>query len=145
MVDVIEGQKLSFAKLSSRPLGDTVQPARPAPTIPGVQKSTWKGERLMRLRPELDPDVDDEAPDGPDITDYDEAHFVTYLRLLDAERDGAHWTEVARIVLHRDPVCEELRTRRCFESHLARAQWMTKRGYRRLLEQSVERARRSRS
>ena len=99
----------------------------------------------MRVRPKLDPDVDDEAPDGPDITVYDEAHFVTYLRLLDAERDGAHWTEVARIVLHRDPACEGLRTRRCFESHLARAQWMTKRGYRRLLEQSVERARRSRS
>ena len=99
----------------------------------------------MRVRPELDPDVDDEAPDGPDITVYDEAHFVTYLRLLDAERDGADWTEVARIVLHRDPACEEPRTRRCFDSHMARAQWMTKRGYRRLLEQSVEQARRSRS
>ena len=96
----------------------------------------------MRVKPELDPDVDDQAPDGPDITVYDEAHFVTYLRLLDA---GAHWTEVARIVLHRDPDREEARTRRCFESHLARAQWMTKRGYRRLLEQSVEQARRSRS
>jgi hypothetical protein len=104
-----------------------------------------EGERAVRVKLELDPDVDDEAPDSPDITVYDEAHFVTYLRLLDAERDGAHWTEVARIVLHRDPVCEELRTRRCFESHLARAQWMTKRGYRRLLEQSVEQARRSRS
>lgn len=99
----------------------------------------------MRVKLELDPDVDDQAPDGPDITVYDEAHFVTYLRLLDAERDGAHWTEVARIVLHRDPDREEARTRRCFESHLARAQWMTKRGYRRLLEQSVEQARRSRS
>ena len=75
----------------------------------------------MRVRPELDPDVDDQAPDGPDITLYDEAHFVTYLRLLDAERDGADWTEVARIVLHRDPAGEEQRTRRCFESHLARA------------------------
>ena len=101
----------------------------------------------MRVRPELDPDVDDEAPDGPDVTVYNEAHFVTYLRLLDAERDGAEWTEVARIVLHRDPASasEEARTRRCFDSHLARAQWMTKRGYRRLLEQTVERARRSRS
>lgn len=99
----------------------------------------------MSVKLELDPDVDDQAPDGPDITAYDEAHFVTYLRLLDAERDDAHWAEVARIVLHRDPVCEEMRTRRCFESHLARARWMTKRGYRRLLEQSVEQARRSRS
>src|SRR5713101_8921096 len=104
-----------------------------------------EGERAVRVKLELDPDVDDEAPDGPDITVYDEAHFVTYLRLLDAERDGADWTEVARIVLQRDPACEEARTRRCFESHLARAHWMTKRGYRRLLEQSVEQARRSRS
>jgi hypothetical protein len=104
-----------------------------------------EGGRAVRVKLELDPDVDDEAPDGPDITVYDEAHFVTYLRLLDAERDGAHWTEVARIVLHRDPASEELRTRRCFDSHLARAQWMTKRGYRRLLEQSVEQARRSRT
>ena len=62
----------------------------------------------MSAELELDPDVDDQAPDGPDITVYDEAHFVTYLRLLDAERDGADWTEVARIVLHRDPACEEL-------------------------------------
>src|SRR5258708_3144871 len=99
----------------------------------------------MRVRPELDPDVDDQAPDGPDITIYDEAHFVTYLRLLDAEMDGADWTELAGIVLHRDPDREDLRTRRCLESHRARAQWMTMRGYRRLLEQSVERARRSRS
>ena len=85
------------------------------------------GGRAVRVKLELDPNVDDEAPDGPDITLYDEAHFVTYLRLLDAERDGADWTEVARIVLHRDPDSEDARTRRCFDSHLPRAQWMTKR------------------
>jgi hypothetical protein len=68
---------------------------------------------------------------------YDEQHYVIYLRLLDAETDGADWTEVARIVLHRDPVTEEIRTRRCWESHLARAQWMTKIGYRRILEQAA--------
>jgi hypothetical protein len=95
----------------------------------------------MGVRTELDPEVDDEAPSGPDITPYDEAHFVTYLRLLDAEADGADWREVARIVLHRDPAAEEARSRRCWESHLARAQWMTKRGYRRILEQAVEHAR----
>ncbi|MBU2031555.1 MAG: DUF2285 domain-containing protein [Alphaproteobacteria bacterium] len=95
----------------------------------------------MRVRPKLDPDVEDEAPSGPDITIYDEEHFVTYLRLLDAQTDGADWTEVARIVLHRDPVAEAARTHRCWESHLARAQWMTKQGYRRILEQAVEEAR----
>lgn len=95
----------------------------------------------MRVRPTLDPDVADEAPGGPDITIYDEEHFVTYLRLLDAETDGADWKEVAQIVLHRDPVSEEARTRHCWESHLARARWMTKQGYRRILEQAVEEAR----
>lgn len=95
----------------------------------------------MRVKPELDPEVDDLAPIGPAVTVYDEAHFVTYLRLLDAETDGADWTEVARIVLHRDPVAEIDRTLTCWESHLARAQWMTKIGYRRILEQAVEEAR----
>lgn len=95
----------------------------------------------MRARPQLDPDVEDEAPSSPQVTLYDEAHFVTYLRLLDAQSDGADWTEVARIVLHRDPVAEEARSRRCWESHLARAQWMTRQGYRRILEQAVEEAR----
>jgi hypothetical protein len=28
---------------------------------------------------------------------------VTYLRLLDADAEGADWREVARIVLHIDP------------------------------------------
>ena len=76
----------------------------------------------MRVKPELDPDVDDEAPDGPDVTVYDEAHFVTYLRLLDAKTDGAHWTEVARIVLHRDPDREEAANPALLrQSHGARA------------------------
>lgn len=95
----------------------------------------------MRVKPELDPDVDDLAPKEPAVTVYDEAHFVTYLRLLDAETDGADWTEVARIVLHRDPVAETHRTRTCWESHLARAQWMTKIGYLRILDKAVEEAR----
>ena len=68
MIDVIEGQKLCVAKPSSGPLRGAVQPVRLAPVLAGVQKSKWKGKRLMRVRPELDPDVDDEAPDGPDIT-----------------------------------------------------------------------------
>ena len=91
----------------------------------------------MKHRFQLDPDVDDEAPAGPDVTAYDEQHYVTYLRLLDASRDGADWREVARIVLHRDPIAEETRSRHCWETHLARAQWLSKAGYRRILEQAV--------
>lgn len=95
----------------------------------------------MRVKPELDPDVDDEAPTLEIITPYDEQHHITYLRLLDAEAEGADWTEVARTVLHRDPVTEADRTRRCWESHLTRARWMTKIGYRRILQQTAEQER----
>lgn len=91
----------------------------------------------MPNRVELDPEVDDVAPNGNIVTAYDEQHYVTYLRLLDANRDGADWREVARIVLHRDPVAEETRSQHCWETHLARAQWLSKAGYRRILEQAV--------
>ena len=91
----------------------------------------------MRTPVELDPDVDDEAPTGDAITAYDERHYVTYLRLLDAKAEGADWKEVAQIVLHRDPVADELRTRRCWRSHLERAQWLSREGYRKILEQAA--------
>jgi len=86
---------------------------------------------------ELDPDVADLAPTGTEITDYDQRHFVTYLRLLDAKAEDADWKEVALIVLHRDPLAEELRTYQCWQSHLERAQWLSREGYRRILEQAA--------
>jgi hypothetical protein len=89
--------------------------------------------------PELNPDVADEPPWTDAITPYDEAHFITYLRLLDADAEGADWREVARIVLHRDPDTESERTRRCWQAHLKRAKWMTERGYRHLLDRARNR------
>ncbi len=86
---------------------------------------------------ERDPDVDDLAPTDEAITHYDERHFITYLRLLDARTDNADWREVSRIVLHRDPGQDPLKTKRCWESHLARAVWMTKHGYRHLLQEAA--------
>jgi hypothetical protein len=86
----------------------------------------------------LDPLVADTVPWSDDITPYDEAHFVTYLRLLDASAASADWHEVARVVLHRDPASDPERTRRCWEAHLARAQWMSTRGYRNLLEEAAD-------
>ena len=50
---------------------------------------------------ELDPSVADEVPWSDNITPYDDQHTITYLRLLDADAEGADWQEVARIVLHR--------------------------------------------
>lgn len=102
-----------------------------------ANKPLGYGGTAVQVPVELDPDVDDEAPSGNDITPYDEQHYVTYLRLLDAKAEGADWMEVARIVLHRDPVGDEAQTRRCWESHLARAQWLSREGYRRILEQAV--------
>ena len=40
-------------------------------------------------KPPLDPDVADVAPSVPTLTDYDMEHLVTYLRLLDADAEGA--------------------------------------------------------
>ena len=83
--------------------------------------------------PPLDPDVANVAPTDPALTRYDQEHLVTYLRLLDADTEGADWREVARIVLHIDPDREPDRARYAFDSHLARAKWMAEHGYRDLL------------
>ena len=83
--------------------------------------------------PPLDPTVSDVAPTDQILTGYDEQHLFTYLRLLDAEADGADWREVAMLVLHIDPAREPDRARRAWETHLARAQWMTHSGYQHLL------------
>lgn len=80
-----------------------------------------------------DPPVADQAPTEDALTAYDQNHAVIYLRLLDAEAEGADWTEVARIVLHIDPKREPERARRAWETHLSRAKWMTSHGFRHLL------------
>lgn len=84
--------------------------------------------------PPLNPDVADVAPDGPELAAYDEEHGITYLRLLDADKEGADWRQVARIVLHLDPDDDPDRARRTYESHLARAKWVAKVGYKQLLK-----------
>ena len=89
--------------------------------------------RTPMQKPPLDPDVADIAPTHPRLTAYDQQHLVTYLRLLDADTEGADWHEVAKIVLHIDPVREPGRAKRAFDTHLARAKWMTVHGYRHLL------------
>jgi hypothetical protein len=88
-------------------------------------------------QPPLDPPVADRAPDPDTLTGYDEEHLITYLRLLDADAAGADWTEAARIVLHIDPSHEPERARRSWESHLARAKWLTEHGYRDLLRRAA--------
>jgi hypothetical protein len=84
-------------------------------------------------KPPLDPDVADKAPTTSSLTVYDEEHIITYLRMLDADKAGADWRDVSRLVLHIDPEREPSRARHAFDSHMARAKWMTEHGYRHLL------------
>ena len=51
----------------------------------------------------MNPKIADEVPWSETITDYDESHYVVYLRLLDASADGASTDEMARVVLGIDP------------------------------------------
>lgn len=89
-------------------------------------------DRSMK-KPPRDPDVADVAPTDAVLTVYDEEHILTYLRMLDADKEGADWREVAQIVLHIDPEREPDRAKRAFDTHLTRAKWMTEHGYRHLL------------
>jgi hypothetical protein len=84
-------------------------------------------------KPPLDPDVADVAPTASVLVPYDHEHMVTYMRLLDADADGADWRQVSQIVLHRGADREPNRTKLAFESHLRCAMWMTVHGYQQLL------------
>lgn len=80
--------------------------------------------------------------DCPPLTDrvnaYDEQHLVTYIRLLDAAEEGADWRDVVCIVFVLDVASDPERARRVYDTHLARARWMTETGYRHLLEPRLQ-------
>ncbi|MBN8501678.1 MAG: DUF2285 domain-containing protein [Sphingomonadales bacterium] len=82
------------------------------------------------------PPFEDRAPADDRITAYDERHFVTYLRLLDASDEGADWREVASIIFSLDAEEDAELARSVHDSHLKRARWMTEQGYRQLLEKA---------
>lgn len=77
--------------------------------------------------------IADEVPWSESLTAYDHAHLVVYLRLLDASADGASPHEMAEVILGIDPISEPRRAGQAVDSHLRRARWMTKVGYRHLL------------
>ncbi len=75
----------------------------------------------------------DQPPGGPALTAYDHAHLKLYLRLLDADARGAHWTQVVESLFG---ICTESdyeRAAKIHSSHLARAKWMTQAGFGELL------------
>ena len=84
------------------------------------------------------PAFEDRPPDGLRVTAYDERHLATYIRLLDADAEGADWQEVVAVLFGLDADQEPERARAVHESHLARARWMTRIGYRYLLEPRLQ-------
>lgn len=68
--------------------------------------------------------VDDCAPEVDVLLPYDEERLSLYLRLLDAEAEGANWRQVAQIVLGRDPEAQPEITYQCWQTHLKRARWI---------------------
>jgi len=79
---------------------------------------------------------DETAPSGDELTEYDRTHVKLYMRLFDADADGADWREVVKVLFGIDPTEEPQRARGVHDSHLARARWMTRTGYRHLLRQT---------
>lgn len=80
-----------------------------------------------------DPPLADAPPADECVTVYDRDHLKLYVRLLDAETEGAPLAEIAWILLGIDAAAEPERARRVHDNHLGRARWMTEHGYRDLL------------
>ncbi len=78
----------------------------------------------------------DEPPCDQGLTPYDREHMALYLRLLDAARDGADCREAVQILFGLDPDLDPKRCRLIQDAHLARARWMSERGYRNLVRES---------
>ena len=78
----------------------------------------------------------DEPPFSEALTSYDREHMKLYMRLLDANRDGADWREAVSVLFGIDPEREPERAQLVHASHLARARWMTEQGYRQLVRGS---------
>jgi hypothetical protein len=70
----------------------------------------------------------DLAPTDANVTDYDQAHFLTYARVLDAERDGLDWAAGLKSILYRDFGDDVGAGKTCWDSHVARAHWIVKSG-----------------
>lgn len=73
------------------------------------------------------------APSAKRLTAYDEAHLITYLRLLDANASGERGTGLLQIVLDDNPALSQLQAGRAVASHLKRALWISATGYRQFL------------
>ena len=84
------------------------------------------------------PSFEDRPPQLDRVSPYDERHLASYIRLLDAAAEGADWREAVAVIFGLDPNKEPERAKIVHDSHLARARWMTEKGYRHLLEPRMQ-------
>lgn len=122
----IDGRRLRDADLPSTKSPGTA--VRIATLI--VQKTTRKVVTI--------PPFEDRPPELDRVGPYDHKHLTSYLRLLDAEAEGADWREAVAVIFGLDPEKEPKRAKLVHDSHLARAHWMTEKGYRHLLEPRMQ-------
>src|SRR3546814_8172497 len=74
--------------------------------------------------------IAERAPDGPAMTGYDRVHTLTYARLLDAERDGHDWTDVAAEMLDLDVAADRAGAKACrSEEHTSELQSLMRISY----------------
>ncbi len=78
----------------------------------------------------------DQPPGGDRLTEYDRAHLKLYLRLLDAETDGASWEEIVKVLFGIDARSDTGRAERLYLTHLARARWLAENGFKDLIRSS---------
>ena len=77
-------------------------------------------------------EIQEEIPWSDTLTDYDNAHFTIYLRLLDASADDASDEKMAQDILGINPTDEPERAQKTLQSHLDRANWLLTTGYKEL-------------
>jgi hypothetical protein len=83
---------------------------------------------------EVEPRIQAEAPSDDALTYYDRQHFLTYARLIDADKEGADWKASAAKILQRDVENDLHAAELCYRSHLARARWIIGAGLNKILD-----------
>ena len=79
------------------------------------------------------PPLLDASPDSGQLTDYDRAHLTTYLFLLDWSAGGGDWRKATERLFGEEITADPFRAKKAYDTHLARAHWMTHTGYRLLI------------
>ena len=71
--------------------------------------------------------------ESAELTNYDRANVVAYIKLLDAVAEGVDWRAATTSIFGVDAGTDESLARQVFDANLARARWMTRVGYRLML------------